>query len=257
MFEATLTKALLFKNVIASVEKLVSEIEFEITSAGITVQQMDSAHVALVEIALSAGAFESFRCDNNCSLAVGVAPLLRVMKMIPNNSTLRIVHQKKQTKEHLEFHFHNGFNATSKLVLIDIDQEKLGIPDAEYAVSINADKKAFHDLFANLAVNGDTASMKVVDSELVVAAKGEGGSFKARFRQGSDDKEFELTVNEHIPALEFSLAYLNKMTGTSLSNRVIFDIAADLPGRITYKIEQQEEVVGAVRFYLAPKINED
>jgi proliferating cell nuclear antigen PCNA len=143
-------------------------------------------------------------------------------------------------------------------VLINLEMEKLGIPEAEYSLTINAERTAFHQLFMNLSTDSDTAKFTLLDGNLLISAEGEGGSFDATLRGNAKDDTFELELMQPLRPVEFSLKYLNKMTAATFCKRVVFDVSDDVPGRITYFIDDDEgDGAGALRFYLAPKISED
>jgi proliferating cell nuclear antigen len=258
MFEATFQKALLFKNIVNAVAPLLlTEISFSATINGLEVQQMDSAHVALVELAMLPECFEHYRCDRNLEMAMSMVALQRIIKMIPNKSELRIINRERPNKAEIEFHFDCGYEAVARLSLMDLDYEKLGIPTVEFDITIDAEQPAFHRLFANLASNGDTANFEVVDGDLLITAIGDTGSFDVRLKKDTEDGVIDLTVRNIVPQLGFALKYLNKMTAATFTDRVTFDIAAEFPARITYLIEGEEKPAGALRMYLAPKLEED
>lgn len=76
------------------------------------------------------------------------------------------------------------------------------------------------------------------------------------FVLGEPSKPEEATViemNEPV-TLTFALRYLNSFTkATPLSNTVTISLSSDLPVVVEYKIAE----MGYIRFYLAPKIEED
>ncbi len=189
-------------------------------------------------------------------MAVNAEALQKIMKMVPNDSRLSIKYRDNPNKEEIEFEFNCGYDAIARLSLMDLDVEKLGIPPTEYGVTIDAERTAFHKLFANLSTNGDTAKFRVVDGDLLISAEGEGGSFDARLT-GNPNSTVYVNIKSPIRPLEFSLKYLNKMTGATFCDRVMFDINSETPGRITYAIEGEEGPTGALRFYLAPREEEE
>jgi len=257
MFEATFEKAELFCDVINAIAPLVTEISMRASAKGIEVQQMDSAHVALVELALMPGCFAHYRCDHSLEMAMNVRDLQRIVKMIPKTSELTLKNYENPKKAELEFHFDCGYDAIASLMLINLDQEVLGIPETDYSIRIDAERATFHQLFANLGTNGDTSKFEVEDGGLVVTAKGEGGSFVARLDGSKREGAVVVTRLNPIPPLEFSLKYLNKMTTASFCERVLFDINAETPARITFVIDGEEGPSGALRFYLAPKVSDE
>ena len=51
-----------------SVKDLVKSVNFDATSKGLSMQAMDSSHVALVSFHLDESGFSSFRCDRQVTL---------------------------------------------------------------------------------------------------------------------------------------------------------------------------------------------
>ena len=78
MFQAKLSEGILLKKLIESIKDLVTDINLDITSTGISLQAMDSSHVALVTLNLSSDGFEEYRCDKQMTLGVSVANLAAI-----------------------------------------------------------------------------------------------------------------------------------------------------------------------------------
>ena len=87
---------------------------------------------------------------------------------------------------------------------------------------------------------------------------GELGSGNMTIRPSSsvdtkEDEQVEVTFEEPV-ALNFALRYLNFFTKASpLSGTVVLSLSKDVPLVVEYRIEE----LGHIRFYLAPKIEED
>jgi proliferating cell nuclear antigen PCNA len=68
-----------------------------------------------------------------------------------------------------------------------------------------------------------------------------------------DDQKVTIEMEEPVE-LNFALRYLNFFTkATALSSRVVISMSPDVPIVVEYPIEE----VGYVKYYLAPKIDED
>jgi proliferating cell nuclear antigen len=61
-----------------------------LTKIGISLQAMDSSHVALVSLNLSMEGFEHFRADTNMVLGVSIANLAKVMKLAGNDDSITL-----------------------------------------------------------------------------------------------------------------------------------------------------------------------
>ena len=61
MFEAKLSDGMKLKKIIDAIKDLVSDVNIDTTATGISLQAMDSSHVALVSLMLNQEGFEIFR----------------------------------------------------------------------------------------------------------------------------------------------------------------------------------------------------
>ena len=57
---------------------------------GISLQAMDTSHVALVSLNLSMEGFEEYRCDSNVVLGVNIANLSKVMKLADPSDSITL-----------------------------------------------------------------------------------------------------------------------------------------------------------------------
>ncbi|PNX80502.1 proliferating cell nuclear antigen large form protein [Trifolium pratense] len=141
--------------------------------------------------------------------------------------------------------------------LMDIDSEHLGIPEAEYHAIVRMPSAEFARICKDLSSIGDTVVISVTKEGVKFSTKGDIGSANIVCRQNTTvDKPDDATViemNEPV-ALQFALRYMNSFTkATPLSNTVTISLSNELPVVVEYKIAE----MGYVRFYLAPKIEED
>ena len=83
MFEATLQECSIFKKIVESIKDLVNDVNIETSATGsflglkligISLQAMDSSHVALVSLNLQAEGFQNYRSDK--PLTLGMHPFL-------------------------------------------------------------------------------------------------------------------------------------------------------------------------------------
>jgi proliferating cell nuclear antigen len=80
MFEARLSKAKVFKQLITSIKDLVSDINLDCSSAGISMPSMDSSHCCLIELKLREDGFDSYRSDKNMTLGVQTSSLYKLVQ---------------------------------------------------------------------------------------------------------------------------------------------------------------------------------
>jgi proliferating cell nuclear antigen len=90
MFEASLEKGITFKNVLESIKELVTDANIECTEEEISMQCMDSAHVALVAFSLPAEVFSHYRCDRNLNLGINTLNMTKIFKMMNRDDSLTL-----------------------------------------------------------------------------------------------------------------------------------------------------------------------
>ena len=81
MFEARISNGMILKKIIEAIKDLVADVNFDISSEGISLQAMDASHVALVVLHLKASEFDEFRCDRPQTLGLSVSNLAKIIKI--------------------------------------------------------------------------------------------------------------------------------------------------------------------------------
>ena len=105
MFNAKLSEGTILKKLIESIKDLVSDINLDITSSRISLQAMDSSHVALVTLNLSSDGFEEYRCDKNITLGLNLTDLSKILKMAKSDDTLTL--KAEEENSYLSIVFEN------------------------------------------------------------------------------------------------------------------------------------------------------
>lgn len=139
---------------------------------------------------------------------------------------------------------------------MDIDNEQLGIPDTPYKCTIQMPSGEFQRIIRDLQVMGDTCTISCTKEGIRFSVSGDLGTGNILTRANNATKEEEqVNIDMEEPVeLNFALRYLNFFTkATPLSNTVILSMSPDVPIVVEYPIED----TGYVKYYLAPKIDED
>jgi proliferating cell nuclear antigen len=140
---------------------------------------------------------------------------------------------------------------------MDIESEQLGIPDTPYQCMVEMNAREFQRIVRDLQVLGDTCTISVGKEGIRFSVTGGIGSGNILVRSNTDsekeDEHVVITMEEPVE-LNFALRYLNFFTkATDLSKKVIVSMSPDVPVVVEYPIEDY----GYIKFYLAPKIDED
>jgi len=145
-----------------------------------------------------------------------------------------------------------------ELKLMDIDSEHLGIPDTDYKCTVQMPSAEFQRICRDLAILGDTVTISVTKEGVKFSVSGEMGSGNMTIKPNEtvdtkDEDRVKVEMEEPV-CLNFALRYLNFFTkATSLSDTVILSLSADVPLVVEYRINE----LGHIRYYLAPKIEDE
>jgi len=260
MFEAQLTHASILKKIIDSIKDLVDQANFDCSSAGIQLQAMDQNHTSLVTLLLRADGFEHYSCHRNITLGINIASITKILKSVANDDKVTI--KAEDNGDTVTFLFESQKQdkiSEFELKLMNIDVEQLGIPDTEYKVTINTSSSKFQQICNHLSTIGDVVVVHTTKEEVRFSATGEIGTGNITIKQtnSSDEKDENSTkfdVQESV-TLAFALRYLGSFTKASpLSPQVRLCLSKDVPLMVEYALEDQ---LGHIRYYLAPRIDED
>lgn len=258
MFEARLVQGKILKMIIEAIQVLVSDVNVDCSQEEIAIQSMDGSHVALVAMSLSAAAFDHFRCDRSLSLGLNSGNVSKIFKMMGNDDV--VILKAEDDGDTLTLMFESTKSETIadfELKLMEIDSEQLGVPDTPYKCTIKMPSGEFQRIVRDLQVLGDTCTVSCTKEGIrfsVTGAVGT-GNILTRANATPDKEEDQVIIDmEEEVELNFALRYLNFFTkATPLSPSVIISMSPEVPIVIEYPIED----VGHVKYYLAPKIDDE
>jgi len=259
MFEARLQHASTLKKILEAMKDLVTEANFDCSSSGIALQAMDSSHVSLIALLLRNDGFEHYRCDKNLSLGINLASMSKILKCAGNDDNVTL--KADDNGSVITFMFESPRQdkiSDFELKLMEIDSDVLGIPDTEYKAVIKMPASEFQRICRDLTILGDTVVISVTKEGVKFSVSGELGNGNITCRQSNEadakeEEKTEIEIQEPVQ-LTFALRYLNLFTKASpLSGTVSLSMSKDVPLVVEYRIEEK----GYVRYYLAPKIEDD
>eukprot|EP01090_Pellita_catalonica_P009116 TRINITY_DN20180_c0_g1_i1.p1 TRINITY_DN20180_c0_g1~~TRINITY_DN20180_c0_g1_i1.p1 ORF type:complete len:258 (-),score=53.84 TRINITY_DN20180_c0_g1_i1:45-818(-) len=257
MFEARVEKASVLKKIIESVKDLVTDANFDCSGTSVSLQAMDSSHVSLVSLMMEADGFESHRCDKRMQLGIKIDSMAKILKCAGNDDVVTL--KAEENGNVMSFTFENGTKVSEfELKLLQIDAEVLTIPETSYSAVITMSSAEFQRICRDLTTIGDAVTISATKAGVTFSAKGDLGKGNISLKQSDsmdtgDDAKTTIALEEPVE-LTFALRYLNFFTkATNLSSTVSLSLAKDVPLVVEYPIEN----LGYVRYYLAPKIEED
>ena len=258
MFEAKLLDGSLWKKIIESIKDVVEDANWECSGSGISLQGMDSSHVALVSLNLKSDGFDPYRCDRNISLGLSSSNLSKILKCSSNDDSVII--RTSDISDNVSFIFESSNSekvSQFDLKLMNIDTEHLGIPEMDYDSIVKLPSTEFQRICRDLSLLGESVQIACTKDGIQFTSSGSIGSGKISLRPNSTAENVDETVNIELNepvVLSFALRYLNFFTkATTLSSSVILSFKAENPLVVEYRIRE----FGDLKFYLAPKIEDD
>lgn len=258
MFEAKLAQGSILKKILEALTALVTDAKFECSSKGMTLQSMDSSHVALCGLNLGNDAFETYRCDRNVTLGINIQTMSKILKCASNDDNVTLTCTDNPDELTFKFESPQGERDSEyEIKLVDIDSENLGIPEQDYAVTVKLPSTELARICRDLSQLGDTLEIAVTKDGVQFQTKGDVGTGKVTLKQttNADKEEDNITIDmQEAVALTFASRYMCFFTkATPLCSQVTLQMVKDSPLVVEYKIGD----FGHLRFFLAPKIEED
>ncbi|KAH9278726.1 Proliferating cell nuclear antigen [Echinococcus granulosus] len=245
MFEARLPQADVWKKVIDAIKELVQEATIDCSDTGISLQAMDSAHVSLVSLLMRSDGFETFSAAKILRCAGSTDSI--TLKAGDKADTITFLFESKNQEKVSEF----------ELKLMDLDVDHLGIPETDYKCVIRMPASELQRICRDLGQIGDSVVITVAKDGVGFSSTGDLGSGKIKLSpSGNADKPEEsisIEMSESL-TMTYSLHYFNIFAKAApLSSQVILSLTADVPAVVEFPIED----LGHIRYYLAPKIEDD
>ncbi|XP_055387108.1 proliferating cell nuclear antigen [Condylostylus longicornis] len=258
MFEARLGNAATLKKVLDAIKDLLNEATFDCSDSGIQLQAMDNSHISLVSLTLRSDGFDKFRCDRNLSMGMNLGSMAKILKCANNDDTVTMKAQDNADTVTFMFESQNQEKVSDyEMKLMNLDQEHLGIPETDYSCVVRMPSLEFARICRDLAQFGESVIICCTKEGIKFSASGDVGSANIKLAQTSTvDKEEESVIIEmqEPVILTFACRYLNSFTkATPLSPQVQLSMSADVPLVVEYRIQD----LGHIRYYLAPKIEDD
>jgi proliferating cell nuclear antigen len=137
-----------------------------------------------------------------------------------------------------------------------LDAEALGIPDTDYPTYLKMSSSEFVRICRDFMQLAESVHIKVEGKTATFSITGKSGLGKITLKRNNAEKvedAIDIKCEEEVSS-NYGLQYLNTFAkASSLSSQVSLYLSTQFPLMIEYEIEK----MGYVKFYLAPKMDED
>jgi len=254
MFEARFSNTNLLKRILDAVKELVQDVNLLCTEDGIELQAMDMAHVALVNFTILSEACTLYNCSEPITLGINVATFVKIVKCSETTDSVLLSHTPGSDTLGITFESANGSRkAEYGMKLMDIDSERVEIPEVTYACSVTLPSSEFSRLMRDMGNFGDTVTLHVKDDLFIVEVRGDMGVATVTVKQDKISKQPTLIECSKDTKMKFPLNYLVLFTkAQSISEQVSIYLSENIPIHVSYDMGDK----GSIGYHLAPKIDE-
>ena len=247
MFKA-IVDAETLRTAIDSVSVLVDECKIHLQEDGIQIRAVDPANVGMVDLSLSADAFESYEADGGL-IGVNLSRLDDIATMADAGQLVQLELDEETRKLHIRV---DGLEYTLALIDPDSIRQEPDIPELDLPAQIVIEGSDIDRAVKAADMVSDHIALGVDEDEELFYVDAQGDTDDVHFELAREDL-IDLTAG---PAHSlFSLDYLKDMNrAIPNAGEVTVDLGEEFPVQIHFEIA---EGMGQVTFMLAPRIQSD
>lgn len=258
MLEGKFDEASLLKKIVDSIKDSVKLCNFNCSEHGITVQAVDDSRVLLVSLLVGETAFSEYRCDREITLGIDLESFSKIIKCGNNEDYLTLLAEDSPDNVMTIFEDKKKERVSEySLKLMDLDSEFLKIDEMEYDTTITMPSAEFSKIVKDLKNMSESLAIIVTKDSIKFTSEGESGSGSVVLKPyvDMDNVSESIKVDLNAPVnLTFGLKYLGDIIKASaLSPVITIKLMDKTPALFEFKLEAG----GYLRFYLAPKFDED
>jgi proliferating cell nuclear antigen PCNA len=242
---------------------------FQFTENGLYSQGMDSSHASLYELQITKEWFSEYELDQDILIGLNTEMLFKAMNCVDDGQTVELATSKKGDKFILKL-IDGKYNKDFEIPIMDIDEEQLEIPDAEWEVDIKMNSKDFGEMIRQLSTWGDNLNVKCSEdiSGLKFQSSGDNGKMTV------DVKDEDINLMEMVEDcelnLDYSLSFMEMFSlFTKLNPEINVHYGIDKPMKVEFdlsdwkdKLNEEEnedaqwKFENSIKFFAAPKVED-
>ncbi|WP_331235642.1 DNA polymerase sliding clamp [Natronorarus salvus] len=231
-----------------SVSALVDECKIQLGEEEFSIRAVDPANVGMVDLTLSASAFESYEADGG-TIGVNLSRLEDIVGMADAGQLVDLELDEETRKLTIRL---DGLKYTLALIDPDSIREEPDIPDLDLPARVVLEGRDVNRAVKAADMVSDHIALGVDTAEERFYVEAEGDTDDVNFKLDREDL-IDLTPGEAHSL--FSLDYLKEMNkAIPTDGEVTIDIGEEFPVKLHFEIAEGE---GNVTYMLAPRIQSD
>jgi proliferating cell nuclear antigen len=241
-----------FRILVEALKEILTDGNFIFDETGIKLIAMDSTHTVLIHMKLNSDKFESFYCPKKIVAGVNMGNFFKLIKTMGNSDSLELFIEKKN--ENIIgikiFNPEKNLQTIYKLNLLDIIDENINIPPAEFETELTFPSNDFQKIIRDMINIGENIEIRSINEQLILKCSGDFAEQETILRETNNGlKITQNTNNNTLIQGIFSLKYLILFTKcTNLCNQIHLYIKNDYPLVINYSVAS----LGNIKLCLAP-----
>jgi proliferating cell nuclear antigen len=231
-----------------SVSALVDECKIHLEEDGLAIRAVDPANVGMVDLSLSADAFESYEADGG-RIGVNLSRLEDIVGMADAGQLVQLDLDEETRKLHIQL---DGLEYTLALIDPDSIRQEPDIPDLDLPARIVVEGRDINRAVKAADMVSDHIALGVDEEEELFYVDAEGDT---------DDVHLELDREDLVDLTPgsarslFSLDYLKDMNkAMPTDGEITIELGEEFPVKFHFEIAEGN---GDVTFMLAPRIQSD
>lgn len=247
-----------FRILIEALKEILTDTNLIIDSTGIKLIATDNSKIVLIHMKLQSENFEKYFCKDKIKIGINMNNLYKLIKIMGNNDILTLYLKEGETNK-LGIMINNEIKNTQtifKLNLLDISEEEIKVPPAEFETELTLPSTDFQKLIRDMTNIGECVDIKSVGENLMFECNGDFASQETLLKENKDNDNGGLkfsihsTLDKPIQGI-FSLKYLVLFTKcTNLCNLIHMYIKNDYPLIIKYNVAN----LGDIKLCLSPNV---
>ena len=233
-----------------SLKDILTDVNLQISPAGIKIMAMDGSKVAVVHLKLDADKFENYICNDVFVAGINMLSLHKILKSIKNNDIIEFnITRKESTKLNIQIvNIEKSTKIISSIKLLDIDEDILQIPNIEYDSVVTMPSNDFQSYIRDLSIITNEIKIESKNNSFVLSGQGDFAGTNIIIGETSNG----MTLNKQDTASgTFLLKYLLLFTkSTNLCNTIEIYLKNDFPLLLVYKVAN----LGQLKYCLAPNV---
>jgi len=247
MFKAIVSADTL-ESALDSVSVLVDECKINLNEDGLAIRAVDPANVGMVDLSLSADAFESYETDGGV-IGVNLARLEEFVGMADSGQLVQLELDEETRKLHIQI---EGLEGTLALIDPDSIRQEPDLPDLDLSAEIVVEGRDIDRAVTAADMVSDHIALGVDPDDEEFYVDAEGDTDDVHLELGTEDL-IDLTAGEARSL--FSLDYLKDMDKAIPGDaEVRIELGEEFPVKMHFDIAEGN---GQVTYMLAPRIQSD